>query len=478
MTPADLVSILPLLVLSAAIVVLMLAIAFFRNHLLAVVISLLGLGGAFVALFLVPARGSHQVTALLIADGYALFFQGLILLSSLAVVLMAYAYWERVVVEREEFYLLMLLATLGSLVLAGATHFASFFLGLEILSVSLYAMIGYTRRRRVSIEAGLKYLVLAGSSSAFLLFGMALVYNELGTMEFARMAQAGAASGVRPALVLTGLAMMLVGFGFKLAVVPFHLWTPDVYEGAPAPATAFVATVSKGATFAILLRFFTNVDIQKQPSLLLGVGAIAVASMLIGNLLALRQNNVKRILAYSSIAHLGYTLVAFVAAGPLGPTAVAFYLVAYIVTTLGTFGVVTTLSGPEKDADALEDYQGLFWRRPWIAAGFTAMLLSLAGIPLTAGFLGKFYLATAGVSSAQWVLVVTIVLGSGIGLYYYLRLASAMYLRTPDNQTAAMPYSSVAGGLVLAVLVVLLFLFGIYPPPLIDLIQGTVGHLL
>lgn len=477
MTTADLMAILPLLVLSGAIVVLMLAIAFYRSHAVALAISLLGLGLALAALVANSSGGPRQVTPLLVADGYSAFFQGLIIIASAAVALLAYGYMSRLAVEREEFYLLLLLATLGCMVLAGATHFASFFLGLEVLSVSLYAMIAYSRRRRISIEAGLKYLVLAGASSAFLLFGMALVYNELGTMEFARMVQAAGVNGVRMVLVLTGFAMMLVGFGFKLAVVPFHLWTPDVYEGAPAPATAFVATVSKGATFAILLRFFTVVDIHRQPSLVLAVGIIAAASMLVGNLLALRQNNVKRILAYSSIAHLGYTLVAFLAAGPYGPIAVAFYLVAYIVTTLGTFGVVTVLSGPERDADSIDDYQGLFWRRPWIAAAFTALLLSLAGIPLTAGFLGKFYLATAGVSGGLWVLVVMIVVGSGIGLYYYLRLASAMYIRMPEGVLASRVYTSAAGSIVLAALVVLLFVFGTFPSALIDLITGTVGKI-
>ncbi len=477
MTVADLLAILPLLALSGSIIVLTLAIAFIRHHGLAVWLTLAGLLLAFLLLFATPADGARQVTPLLVVDGYSLFFQGLVLAASFGVVVLAHGYMGQMAIQREEFYLLLLLATLGSMVMAGASHFASFFLGLETLSVSLYGMVGYLRQRRISIEAGLKYLVLAGASSAFLLFGMALVYGEVGTMEFGRMASAVQGSDVRQSLLLTGFAMMLVGFGFKLAVVPFHLWTPDVYEGAPAPATAFVATVSKGASFAILLRLFSQVDIHAQGSLLLTVAVISVASMLGGNLLALLQTNVKRILAYSSIAHLGYTLVAFLAAGPLGPTAVAFYLVAYIVTTLGTFGVVTALSGPERDADRMEDYEGLFWRRPWLAAAFTAMLLSLAGIPLTAGFLGKFYLATAGVTSSLWVPVVTIVIGSGIGLYYYLRLASAMFVQVSEPPKYPVSGRASGAGVVLAVLVVLLFWFGTFPSPLLDLIQGTVGRL-
>ena len=479
MSGADLIALLPILVLAAAIVVIMLVIAFFRNHVLAAGLTLVSLGLAFAALFVAAQWAPRQVTPLLAVDSYSLFFAGLIMAASFAVALLSYGYLERMALQREEFYLLLLLATLGSIVLASATHFASFFLGLEILSVALYGMIAYPRWRQISIEAGLKYLVLAGASSAFLLFGMALVYGELGTMEFGRMASAVAAGGSagQSAIVLTGLSMMLVGFGFKLAVAPFHLWTPDVYEGAPAPATAFVATVSKGATFALLLRFFTQVDIRHQPSLFLTVAVISVASMLGGNLLALRQNNVKRILAYSSISHLGYLLVALLASGPLGPAAVAFYLVAYFVTTLGTFGVVTVLSGPDRDADSLEDYRGLFWRRPWIAGVFTAMLLSLAGIPLTAGFVGKFYLVSAGVGSALWVLVVILVVGSGIGLYYYLRVVSVMFVRQAEGEVALVTYPSAAGSLVLGVLSVLLLWFGVYPSPLIDLIQATVGRL-
>ena len=479
MSGADLSSLLPILVLGTAIVVVMLVIAFFRDHRLIAGLTLVSLALAFGALFAVAPSAPRQVTPLLAVDSYSLFFAGLILAASFAVTLMSYGYLNRMIMQREEFYLLLLLATLGSIVLASATHFASFFLGLEILSVSLYGMIAYPRWRQISIEAGLKYLVLAGASSAFLLFGMALVYGELGTMEFGRMASAVSARGGSgsSAILLTGLAMILVGFGFKLAVVPFHLWTPDVYEGAPAPATAFVATISKGATFALLLRLFTLVDIRHQPTIFLAVAVISVASMLGGNLLALLQSNVKRILAYSSISHLGYLLIAFLATGPLGPIAVALYLVAYFVTTLGTFGVVTVLSGPERDADSLDDYRGLFWRRPWIAGVFTAMLLSLAGIPLTAGFVGKFYLASAGVGSALWVLVVILVVGSGIGLYYYLRVASVMFARQREGEAAPATYPSAAGGLVLGVLSVLLLWIGVYPSPLIDLIQSAVGRL-
>ena len=291
---------------------------------------------------------------------------------------------------REELYVLLLVATLGSMVLVASSHFVSFFLGLEILSVALYALCAYLHTRSRSLEAGIKYLILAGSSSAFLLFGMALIYAQLGTMDLFRLATL-LPDAQNSLLVLGGLAFIVTGIGFKLGVVPFHLWAPDVYEGAPAPVTAFLATVSKGAIFALLLRYFYSSGAQQFRPVFVLFAIIAIASMLIGNLLALFQNNIKRILAYSSIAHMGYLLVAFEASGSAASEAIAFYLVAYFITTIGAFGVVTVLSAGERDADTLEDYAGLFWRRPMLASIFTLMLLSLAGIPVTAGFFAKFY---------------------------------------------------------------------------------------
>src|SRR5205823_6514881 len=219
--------------------------------------------------------------------------------------------------------------------------------------------------------------------------------------------------------------------GFKLAVVPFHMWTPDVYEGAPAPVTAFVATVSKGAVVALLLRYLVQTGASTYRPVLLALSLIAVASMLVGNVLALLQHNVKRLLAYSSIAQLGYLLVALVAGGPRAAEAVTYYMVAYMVTTLCAFGSVTVLSGTTADADTLEVYRGLFWRRPGVAVVLAAALLSLAGMPLTAGFVGKFYVLAAGVESALWLLVVLVVCNSALGLFYYLRLVVTMCAPLP-----------------------------------------------
>jgi NADH-quinone oxidoreductase subunit N len=264
--------------------------------------------------------------------------------------------------------------------------------------------------------------------------------------------------------------LIVTGIGFKLAVVPFHLWTPDVYEGAPAPVTAFISTVSKVAIFALLLRFFYHAGVHQSRDVFIVFVVIAVASMLAGNLLALWQTNVKRILAYSSIAHFGYMLVAFVAGGDLALEAVTFYLVAYTVTTLGAFGVVTVLSGSSRDADRLDDYQGLFWRRPGLAGIFTVMLLSLAGIPATMGFLAKFYILAAGASATQWSLLIILVITSAIGLFYYLRILVALYSASSKRDTSLHAVVT-PSGVMLAVLTALLLGFGLYPAPLLDMIQ-------
>ena len=472
MIPNDLAPLLPLMVIAVTPVIIMLVIAFYRSHTFSSLLTLAGITLAFITLF--GEQGTRQVTSLLIMDDYALFFMGLIFAASFVVTLLSSGYLEGRRENIEEFYILLLLATLGSSVLAASSHFVSFFIGLEILSVSLYALIAYTRNE-LSIEAGVKYLVLAAASSAFLLFGIALLYGETGTMDLSLMASRAGTQGINSGMLLTGFALVLTGVGFKLGVAPFHMWTPDVYEGAPAPVTAFIATVSKGAMFALLLRYFIQVDIHAYPSLFGAVGFIAVVSMFVGNLLALLQNNVKRILAYSSIAHLGYLLVAFLAGGAMRVTAVTFYLTAYFITTLGAFGVVTVLSGKERDADAMDDYRGLFRHRPWLALIFSAMLFSLAGIPLTAGFIGKFYIVAAGAGSALWLLVITLVINSAIGLFYYLRIIVALYTQPAEKEVSPASPLSLTGSLVLVVLTILLLWFGVYPEPLIEMIHSMTG---
>ncbi|MCC6368606.1 MAG: NADH-quinone oxidoreductase subunit N [Bryobacterales bacterium] len=470
MTGQDFIALLPLLILAATAVAVMLAVAVHRSHAISASLSFIGLGISLGSLWIAAPELPRQVTPLLVLDSYALFYIALLVAASMVFVLLAYGYFEKSEEDHDEMYILMLVATLGGAVLVSSSHFASLFLGLELLSVALYGMIAYPRRRPLPLEAGIKYLVLAAVSAAFLLFGMALVYGALGTMQFDEIAAQLARPGFDRWLVLPGTALIVTGFGFKLALAPFHIWTPDVYEGAPAPVTAYVATVSKGAMFALLLRYFYRTEAHQQTPLFVVFSVIAIASMFAGNILALLQNNVKRILAYSSIAHLGYLLVAFQASGDFAPTAVGFYLVAYFVTTLGAFGVVAVLSDGTKDADSLEDYRGLFWRRPAVAGVFTAMLFSLAGIPVTAGFIGKFYVVAAGVSAEMWAPVIILVITSAIGLFYYLRIVVAMY--SEATQAKAGPAIAPPATVALIFLAAALVSLGLFPQPLLALIRN------
>jgi len=470
MNTADLLALLPFLLIAGTSVFVMLTIAAWRRHWLTLWVALVGMAAAFGSLWLVAPLVPRKVTSLLVLDQYALFYISLIIAATFAITILCYGYLQYHSETREELYVLLLVATLGSMVLVASSHFVSFFLGLEILSVGLYALSAYLHTRRRPLEAGIKYLILAGSSSAFLLFGMAIIYAQLGTMELFRLA-ALLADGQNSPLVLAGLTLIVTGIGFKLGVVPFHLWTPDVYEGAPAPVAAFIATVSKGAIFALLLRYFYTAGAQRFQPVFMVFAIIAIASMLIGNLLALLQNNVKRILAYSSIAHMGYLLVAFEASSTMASEAVAFYLVAYFITTVGAFGVVTVLSDEERDADTLEDYAGLFWRRPTLASIFTLMLLSLAGIPVTAGFLAKFYVVTAGASAGIWALVLILVITSVVGLFYYLRVVITMYARVRQEAPRAEPNAFGGSYAVLMALTILLLWLGVYPVPLLNVIR-------
>ncbi|HLX76709.1 MAG TPA: NADH-quinone oxidoreductase subunit N [Terriglobales bacterium] len=474
MTIAGLIALLPLLLLAGTPVALMLIITIHRSHRLALGLTLLGLAAAFRSLWFAAEVAPQRVTSLLMIDHYALFYFGMIIAATIAVAGLAYGYLEQHAVEKEEFYILLVTAALGAAVLAASSHFVSFFLGLEVLSISLYALNAYIYPRKTALEAGIKYLVLAAASAAFLLFGMALIYAAVGTMEFGRMAELMMeTAGPNRTLLLPGLAMIITGIAFKLALAPFHMWTPDVYQGASPPVAAFIATVSKGGMFALLLRYFYRLELHNYEPVVVVFTIIAIASMLGGNLLALLQSNVKRILAYSSIAHMGYVLVAFIAGGELAVQAVTFYLVAYFVTIIGAFGVVTMLSNGEKDAESLEAYRGLFWRRPALAGVMTAMLLSLTGIPVTAGFIGKFYVVAAGASSSAWALIIILVVSSVIGAFYYLRVIFALYAGAPAERRAEVAPRMALGSSVLVVLTVLLIWLGVYPAPLLHVIRAA-----
>jgi NADH-quinone oxidoreductase subunit N len=471
----DFLALWPGVIIAVAAILVLLEIAIKRDHFAAFSLTIVGLFAAFVSLSATAAVSPRQVTMLFIVDRYAIYFMGLIFIAAFVVAALAFNYLRLRNEHREDFYVVLLIAVLGSIVLVTSNHFIALFLGLETLTISLYVMIAYLRTYERSLEAGIKYLILAAASSAFLLLGMAFIYAELGTMQFEEIASAMATNpDIRGAFFLVGTGLIIVGFGFKLALVPFHMWTPDVYEGAPAPVTAFVATVSKSAMFALLLRFFLDAGQYRHGPIMLVISVISIASMFAGNLLALLQKNVKRILAYSSIAHLGYLLVALLAGGQLAFEAVLYYFVVYFIAILGSFGLISLISGGDGEKAALRDYRGLFWTRPWLAGVLSAMLFSLAGIPLTAGFVGKFYLLLAGIHSALWALVIILVVNSAIGLYYYLRIIVVMFSQ-PVEGTLEEPQISFGGSLLLAALTVSLIYLGVYPTPLLKFIHSMIS---
>jgi NADH-quinone oxidoreductase subunit N len=471
MSANDFFALSPLLILAGSSVLIMLLIAVKLSHRIIQISSLILFAAAFYSLILNREILTHEILPLLIFDGFSSFIMGLIIFSSLVVNILSYVYFDEKEESPKEYYVLLFLCTLGSCVLAVSNHFVSLFLGLEILTVGLYALIAYLRRRNHSIEAGVKYLVMAAFSSAFLLFGMALIYLETGSMAFSVIGQNLLDLESIPPVFITGLGMILVGVGFKLAIVPFHMWTADIYQGAPAPVTAFIATASKGGMFAVLFRFFTAINGFEFQEIMTIVTVIAIASMLIGNLLALRQNNVKRILAYSSIAHFGYLFVAFIPGTIMSLEAISFYLLAYFLTTLTAFGIVTILSVTETDAEDINRYKALFWQHPVLACIFTAALLSLAGIPLTAGFIGKFYVLAAGLQGGFWLSAIILVLSSVIGLYYYLRVITIMFSGREKYEHAekkAHPGFYVASSLVLTSLMLYIIWLGLHPSGMME----------
>ncbi len=474
-------ALLPLLIAATTAVIVMLALAFTRRHGVILGITIFGLAAALASLALAMYVPAQTVPPLLRLDGFAHFVTGLLLVIGIAVALLSYSYLEMRTRMRGEYYLLLVLAIVGGIVLASSAHFVALFLGLEILSVSLFALVSYQRDYPPCIEAGVKFLVLAGVATSILLFGIALLYAQYGTMEFAALRDAIIKDGNYPygkigleltPLGMAGIGLVLAGAGFKLALAPFHLWTPDVYEGAPAPVTAFIATISKGGMLAVLVQLFAVIGISPRTATFLTV--LAIASMFAGNLLGLLQGNLKRMLAYSSIANMGYLLLPLLALRGQGTGALLFYLVAYFATLLGAFGILAGLSGRDRDADEIEDYTGLAWRRPWLAAAFTILLLSLIGIPLTAGFVGKFIILVAGIGAGFWLLAILLVINSAISLFYYVRIIVALYSQLPADPPPAItrPLPQLAA-VVIAVATAVVLALGVFPGPLLTLIDAV-----
>jgi len=475
------IDLMQIIMLTASAVVVMVTAAFKRNHAIVCGLTVFGLFASLMTFVLIKPVLPFEATQLLLIDEYSLFFSNLIIVGAIGVALLAYPYFKTHESPNEEFYILLMTATLGSVVLACSSHFVSMLIGMEMLGVSLYAMIAYTvhdaKASKFPLEAGIKYLILSALASGITLFGIALLYAYIGTLGFDEIPFALEAVGGPGPMFVMGVLMIVAGAAFKLSLVPLHIWTPDVYEGAPVPVTAYLATVSKAAMLAVTLRLILASNALEFNAVLAVLTVMAAASMILGNLLAVLQTNIKRLFAYSSIAHLGYLLVVIIAAASvsnsLSVESTSFYMLTYFVMSLAGFAVISAISDSTIELDTLADFRGLFWRNKSLSAVLITVLLSLAGIPLTAGFIGKFYIFSTGVEGELWFLLTMLIIGSAIGLYYYLRLIYTMLqnadISGEDRAAAAMPVGVHA--VMLAMTAAIIYL-GVYPTPMISTLQN------
>lgn len=423
--------------------------------------------------------GEAAPTGMIALDGFRVFANFIFLIAGALAILVSIGYLDRAGINRGEFYVLVLYAVVGMMLFGGSRDLILTFIALELMSVSIYVLVGFNRRDPRSAEGALKYFLLGAFASAFFLYGIALTFGATGTTNLVELANLfGAGPVALTPLLFAGMALLAVGFLFKVAAVPFHVWTPDAYDGAPTPVTALMATGVKAAAFAAFIRVFAVSFGGLYEHWETIVAVLAVLTMVGANLIALTQGSVKRMLAYSSIAHAGYLLVAVVSASALGAAAFLFYLLVYTLMTAGAFGVVIANARGERERVALDDYAGLGWQQPALAAIFSIFLLSLAGFPLTGGFLGKLYILRAALDAGQAWLAVVLVLASLISYFYYLRVVIVMYMRPAASEDAhrglSLPRPAWVALGAAAVGVLLLFL---YPAWLLDAAQQSVAGL-
>jgi NADH-quinone oxidoreductase subunit N len=478
---ADLIALLPELVLATlAMVVLLAGLASSkRRHGALAAGAVLSLAATALALGVAATAtdpAARLFSGMFALDHFAVFFKALFLLSSALTVLLSLDYLRRNDARPGEYYALILFATVGMMTMASGTNLATIYVGLELMALSTYVLAGYFRREVKSHEAATKYFVLGAMSSGVLLYGLSLIYGTTGTLDLAVLART-LKGGHASESTLVGVALLGCGFLFKVSAVPFHVWTPDVYEGAPTPITAFMSVGPKAAAFAMFLRVFLGGLGPLDGQWRWLVGAAAALTMVWGNIAALTQDNVKRMLAYSSIAHAGYALVGLVAGGPAGIQSVLFYMLVYTVTNLGAFGFVIMLESRGYAGETVQDYAGLARKHPLAAFGMLLFMLSLGGIPPTAGFIGKLYLFAAAVNAGYVVLVVIAVLMSAVSLYYYFRIVLQMYLRDGEDAEPATLLAAPWTERVVWACGVAVLVIGLLPAPFLAAARATVGVL-
>ncbi len=442
------------------------------------ILSIIGVVIAFF--FSIPLVGSGQsgFEGMIIADGFSIFFKITFLIITLLTLLISIGYTEREGIAFGEYYALILFASLGMMLMASGTHLIIIFLGLETMSISIYVLAGMLREDRRSVEAALKYFLLGAFATGFLLYGIALIYGATGSLQLKDVASYIASKNLlKSPMLMMSLVFLTVGFGFKIASVPFHMWTPDVYEGAPTSITAFMATGVKAAGFSALVRVFFTALSNFHTDWISIMWLISVATMTVGNIVAISQTNIKRMLAYSSIAHAGYILVAFVSGNDIGTAGILFYLLAYAFMNLGAFTCVILLGKKGEENTLISDYAGIGFKYPLLSAAMTIFLLSMAGIPPLGGFMAKFYVFSAAVKSKFYWLAILGVLNSAVSVYYYLRVTVLMYFREPEREITGLrfPITSVIA-LVLALIGTIYM--GLFPSNVLSFAQKSIAGLM
>jgi NADH-quinone oxidoreductase subunit N len=412
-------------------------------------------------------------------DAFSVFFHFVVIAVTLLVILSSYEYMEVQQIRAGEYYGLILFGAVGMALMSSAMELVLIFIALEISSISTYILAGFRRRSAISSESSIKYFLLGSFATAFFLYGVALMFGATGSTSIDRISAAladYAGTGNGPLLAYLGVALMFVGLGFKVAAAPFHVWTPDVYEGAPSPVVGFMSTAPKAAVFAVLLRIIFEIHAPGGTWL---IWVAAALSMCIGNIAALVQDNVKRLLAYSSIAHAGYLLIAFASLPANGIPAAMFYTASYAAMNVGAFAVIGHFAGAGERFVTLEDYAGLGKRSPLLAAILTIFLLSLIGIPITGGFFAKFYVFSAALQGSHPLigLVIIGVINSAVAAYYYLRIIVVMYMREPREEEAAVAPISTGLGFALGLSLAATFFLGVYPNPVLKYAALSVGLL-
>ncbi|WWO97243.1 MAG: NADH-quinone oxidoreductase subunit N [Candidatus Dasytiphilus stammeri] len=472
--------IMPLIVLVFTSIILLIAIIIWKRNNLVGTVSFIGLSIAILSMVFFKSTKIQPefVNTLLYIDSYSLFISTLVLLASLITSIFSYLWlYFYKLTDQGEIFLLILIATLGGVVLASTNNLSSFFIGIELMAIPLFGLTGYTYNRRSYLESSIKYTLLSAITSSFLLFGIALIYAQTGYLNYSQITTFTNNNILLQPLLLLGFGLMMTSIGFKLSLVPFHQWTAEIYQKAPIPAVLFLTTSNKIAIFGATTRLLVYLHLIDNKAVCLLLSIMAFLSILVGNLLAFFQFNIKKLLAYSSISHFGYLWIALICAHTnksLSLETINISLISYLLSNLGLFGIIILISTTYHDyMDDINSYRGLFLHHPILSLAMTVMILSLAGIPLTLGFISKFYIIIMSIMSHYWSLSLSILIGSIIGLYYYLRLITYLYLSSPQSDKLIMLSSEsnwfwCIGAIIVCIIAIIIGMLGIFPQYIIN----------